>query len=415
MPVEPRHDERSRAQDCRLFPMLGQPPSQKAPKIGVLADDLSGALATASCLRARGWRTTVRCEPDTPLARDGRAVAVNMRTRDFAANGYEVAAQWAAWLTSSGCRHVELRIDSTLRGEPELELRGVLAGVGHPDPLMLAIPAFPEAGRFTVVGRQISSPRGRLDVPVGPLVFGDQPFRLVPLPEVERGATWLSRRLQHEIRDGGRRFVFDATDAGHLLTAAGVATQLLHAGPLITLSPGSWLRHPPRWRTAGMVVVAISSPTEQNAVQLDRLATLEGTVVVAPCHARRFALAELARSSTIVVETIRDGASAGNHADRAAAATEDVLRKLADGNVPLKGVVASGGHTAACLLDRLGPTALDADLEVDPLCPRGHLVGGPWSGLSLITKGGLVGDPSTLTRLVMSLHQEQQCLSPSSR
>jgi D-threonate/D-erythronate kinase len=68
--------------------------------------------------------------------------------------------------------------------------------------------------------------------------------------------------------------------------------------------------------------------------------------------------------------------------------------------------VASGGHMASRLVDALAAGRLAVTGEVAPLCPRGTVAGGPWSGLSVITKGGLIGDDRTLATLVDELWKE---------
>jgi PAS domain-containing protein len=71
-----------------------------------------------------------------------------------------------------------------------------------------------------------------------------------------------------------------------------------------------------------------------------------------------------------------------------------------------RGVVASGGHMASRLVDALGADRLGVAGEVAPLCPRGTVQGGPWSGLPVVTKGGLVGEDATLDALVENLWKE---------
>ena len=71
-----------------------------------------------------------------------------------------------------------------------------------------------------------------------------------------------------------------------------------------------------------------------------------------------------------------------------------------------RGIVASGGHLASQLVDALGAHRLAVTREVAPLCPRGTVAGGPWSGLSVITKGGLIGADGTLAALVDDLWKE---------
>jgi uncharacterized protein YgbK (DUF1537 family) len=61
---------------------------------------------------------------------------------------------------------------------------------------------------------------------------------------------------------------------------------------------------------------------------------------------------------------------------------------------------------ASRLVDALGADRLGVAGEVAPLCPRGTLHGGPWSGLPVVTKGGLVGEDATLDALVENLWKE---------
>jgi D-threonate/D-erythronate kinase len=47
------------------------------------------------------------------------------------------------------------------------------------------------------------------------------------------------------------------------------------------------------------------------------------------------------------------------------------------------------------VLAELGSHGLEISDEVVPLAVAGTLVGGPWDGLQIVTKGGLVGDAGT--------------------
>jgi hypothetical protein len=67
------------------------------------------------------------------------------------------------------------------------------------------------------------------------------------------------------------------------------------------------------------------------------------------------------------------------------------------------GIVVGGGATGSALMDALGIGELVAHGEVAPLCPRATVASGHWAGLPVITKGGLVGNPETLTHLVGTL------------
>jgi uncharacterized protein YgbK (DUF1537 family) len=59
------------------------------------------------------------------------------------------------------------------------------------------------------------------------------------------------------------------------------------------------------------------------------------------------------------------------------------------------GVYTTGGDLTAALLSELGSHGLEVTDEVVPLAVSGSVVGGPWDGLPIVTKGGLIGDAGT--------------------
>src|SRR2546430_45276 len=93
------------------------------PEIGILADDLAGAVASAERLRQRGLRAVVQWGAEDLLAAE--AIVVNLGTREIAkkrsnfGRGEEpdhIARDAAKSLFELGCRRFELRVDSTFRG-----------------------------------------------------------------------------------------------------------------------------------------------------------------------------------------------------------------------------------------------------------------------------------------------------------
>jgi uncharacterized protein YgbK (DUF1537 family) len=336
--------------------------------IGVLADDLTGALGSAARLKAGGLDPVVVWRPGD-LREPPRAAVVDMRTRDAPLGPRRTAADWAARLRELGCARFEQRIDSTLRGAPAEELAGLLEGAGLRDATVVAVPAFPQAGRVCSGGVQAG-------VAVGPRLFGDAPFEVVR-PETLRG----------RVEAGVTRLVVDGETEDDLRATAEAVDGL----DVVTASPGGWLRYHPRSR-GEFVLVVLGSNTELNHRQLARLN-------------------ERADARTRVVETIlgsapddlrRDPAMADRAADEAAALLEAAHMR----GERCRGVVASGGHMASRLVDALDAPRLAVAGEVEPLCPRGTVAGGPWSGLSVITKGGLIGTDGTLAALVDDLWKE---------
>jgi uncharacterized protein YgbK (DUF1537 family) len=116
------------------------------------------------------------------------------------------------------------------------------------------------------------------------------------------------------------------------------------------------------------------------------------------------------RADVVAVETLSrrpaDAAEAWLCSTLAAKAAGHVLEDAAVHEAACAGIVAGGGATGSALMDALGAAILSAEGEVCPLCPRAPVNGGEWSGVPVITKGGLVGERGTLARLVETLRKE---------
>ena len=182
---------------------------------------------------------------------------------------------------------------------------------------------------------------------------------------------------------------------------------------LITVSPGAWLKyHPARViRRPQFVLVVLSSATDQNHRQLERLISTMPCHVLDPSPATADPV-ELpdntgATPRVIVLETItsRRGLDAGDTSLSVSAAKSAATRL---GHRPQRRIALCRGGRQRWVHRRLpgrrvGSRRAGRTAEVEPLCGAGSLLGGGWDGLALITKGGLVGDDSTLSGLVTSL------------
>lgn len=320
--------------------------------IGVLADDLTGALGSAARLRAGGLEPVVVWRPED-LDRElrPRAAVVDMRTRDSLASPRATAAAWAERLRRMNCTRFEQRIDATLDGTPGEELTGLLEGAELHDAVVIAVPAWPDAEHLCRGGVQNG-------VDVGTTLFGERVESVRPDQLVAR------------VRSGSTRLVVDGI-SDHDLRNAAVAVDELEADfTIVTASPGAWLRyHPISARPRkGFALVVLGSEAAMDTEDLDAL-------VVGPEPPDWEEVAE--GGKTVVLDV-----------DRAAAKTAaDVLARAQELGLKCRGIVAGGGPLASRLVDELGAQRLAVAAEVAPLCARGTLFGGDWAGLPVITKG----------------------------
>jgi len=69
----------------------------------------------------------------------------------------------------------------------------------------------------------------------------------------------------------------------------------------------------------------------------------------------------------------------------------------------LAGLFLTGGAVARAVLERLGAHGIWVEGEVLPLAALGRLADGPFAGLAVVTKGGMVGGDDALVRCLAAL------------
>ena len=149
-------------------------------RIGLIADDLTGALDSGAGFAKAGLRSVMPFGPTGTVAlpvvadviifntasREGDAVVARERAREAALR-----------LLGHGVSLIYKKMDSVLRGHPGPELSGVLDAIAitHPGARALVAPAFPAQGRTTVDGVQlvhgvpVASHLGRLEHALAPV------------------------------------------------------------------------------------------------------------------------------------------------------------------------------------------------------------------------------------------------------
>ena len=149
-------------------------------RIGLIADDLTGALDSGAGFAKAGLRSVMPFGPTGTVALPVGAdvIIFNTATREGdAVVARERAREAALRLLGHGVSLIYKKIDSVLRGHPGPELSGVLDAIAitHPGARALVAPAFPAQGRTTVDGVQlvqgvpVASHLGRLEHALAPV------------------------------------------------------------------------------------------------------------------------------------------------------------------------------------------------------------------------------------------------------
>lgn len=360
------------------------------PKIAVIADDLTGAAASAACLAHHLGRpvpvlTYREAMPPGPLV-------VNTETREKPHPGRVGEVVKRLW--QRGYRRLDKRVDSTLRGSILEELREVRDAIGARVPLV-AVTAYPRAGRHTVDGTQrweSASPPHLLGV-VGEVVFGEEPHDLVRVRGQSPEDIW--DRIVGAARGVGQ-VVVDASTEDEL-SRVGMALSRWdtdQCGPLVTVSSGALLRFYPI-RPRRPAVVLLGSQTETVRVQAAHVMMSGWASVNAVSEDP-----ELPTRPWLLWRGDSTPRTPGRASEELAGLAVSRLQDLAAWGWRPDNIILVGGETAQAFMQAAGAQALDVYGTPFPLVARGKVRGGLFDGTLVWTKGGLVGGPELLWEIL---------------
>ncbi|MFI8849829.1 four-carbon acid sugar kinase family protein [Streptomyces sp. NPDC053499] len=445
------HTHTPEAVRCRA-PVVG-------PAVLIVADDLTGANATAAGFARTGMRAVTvgaHQDPATAARFGARFDAVVVSTDSRHCPPEEAAERVRAVIRhTGGAALVSHRVDSTLRGNLGASTQAALRAVSEQTgrrAVALCAPAHPEAGRQTVQGTQLwdgarledtevaRDPRSPLPTSqVADLLHLQAPGLSVaqlPLSAVTGSEPALRALVEKRLADGVDVLVADALTTSHLDRIADAAVRAAPVGVgevvWVGVDPGpSSLALATAMGltggTGGAPVLAVSgSTTRLTRTQLSRLRAEHPVVVVRPCLERESsvpdvtataealgqALATAGPGEVVLLATVLDEADiaadcGAEDAERLPGALARSVRgALERHDVPgVEGLFSTGGDVSAALFAELGAHGLDVAEELVPLAVAGTFVGGPWAGLPVVTKGGLVGDAGTTSHCVTHLRR----------
>jgi uncharacterized protein YgbK (DUF1537 family) len=400
------------------------------PRVGIVADDLTGAADTALQFVRAGWQTEMQLRPG---ASDAQVLAVTTDSRTLnAADAGKAVAGAVAQLRGSGVAHLYKKIDSTLRGQLRPEVRAAVEAWST-NAIAVVCPAFPEMGRTLVDGRLCVNGMPVSDTalsadPITPVVESHVPT-LLGASYVAQKEGQSARSLADVIAASAPMVVVDAANDDQLKHLAEAVALL---GPhVIPVGSAGLARHLARaWKVDERIPLGISS---EASVVKDTITSRITIVIVTSLQdvARRQAAAVAAAGAVhgqpAPADLIDDDAwgrwstkicdSLGLHStllltapldrrphlppelipERFADVTARIIRKAGAGAC---GVVVTGGDGARAVARTLDATGFQILGEVTNGVPLGRLVGGPADGLRFVTKAGGFGDADTLLQAV---------------
>jgi uncharacterized protein YgbK (DUF1537 family) len=407
----------------------------------VVADDLTGANAAAAGFARSGFRSVTASagERADVVAEMVSRFDVVVATTDSRHLDPAEAARRVAAVVRAGwpARLVCNRIDTTLRGNIGATTRAVLDEVTAASDgarvVVLCAPAHPAAERQTIGGMQLLGGRRLEDTEVArdsrtpvrtsdvvELLRGqaDLAVAAVPLGLVTGDEPALVDEVRRVLAEGVDVVVADATTEEHLdrvaaaCVAASEGTGIVWAtsdpGPASVamakaLGLGGSAEGAPLLAVSGSATELTRTQLQQLAVErgaLTHRAVRHGAVPDVDATARLLdeALSSAGPKDVVVLATVLDESDlcrpTAEEADEIPQALARAVRRNLEAH-PIDGLFTTGGDVTAALLAELGSHGLEISDEVVPLAVAGTLVGGPWDGLPIVTKGGLVGDAGT--------------------
>lgn len=410
-------------------------------QVGILADDLSGALNIGVEFAATGLKTAViqGFAGDKLPPKDADVLIIDTETRNVAFDvAFDNVGKTALALRELEPAWVVKKLDSLLRGSISAELEAIMEAFAFDSCLLCA--ASPKLGRQTIGGYHIIDgvplaqklaeldPTSTLDstgavsssaVPEILAAQSTRPVMHLTLDQIEQDGAKVVAALQtlH-----GSIIVADCCqqqDLNRVVAAAAEAGIRFFAG---TYGLGEALRgilEPP----PHPVLVVIGSLSEASTRQVNRLVQDEGCALVEVAYDESFLSGDLAAFAQPYLEQLQAAGGrdtvlkvssaqaqqlwdwAAHHEQPQTTVSQRVDALLQHLLMPILSeydcIIASGGSTAAAVFQLLGAEGLRlGEQEVIAGVPSSIISGGPHAGKLFIAKPGSQGTDSALVDLV---------------
>ncbi|WP_105566982.1 four-carbon acid sugar kinase family protein [Microbacterium halophytorum] len=405
--------------------------SSSEAALGIVADDLTGALDSAVKFARSGWNADLVLGRVQDLAvRTGSAFTVTTDARTQSADVASAAtANAVRGFVQAGVERILVKIDSTIRGSVAAQIDGALAvwRAHRPNAIAVVCPAYPAMGR-TVSGGIVHVDGVRVDRtwmaddPVTPVTDADLRGLLPNAAVLGAGPEEeLAGRITQARLSGHDAVVVDAADEAALESIAAAARRLgpdavlVGAAGIAQAFAGEAARGAGGQRNPDVArpLVIASSLHERTHEQLDRLiaerevlqayepslpdlrtdSDVEAWVAALP-------IAEVDGITILRTPTTRtsdDGAAVAVSARLALAADLIAARSVPDL------LLLMGGEGARAVLRRIGAQRVQIQREIREGMPLGRVVGGFLDGALIITKAGGFGRPEDISDVLAEL------------
>ena len=412
-------------------------------KIIVVADDLTGANATSILLKKNGYESTTFLDIEVYDRESNRELDVVSISTDSRAIDSELAYEKVDRVVKSfrdeDVEFYAKRIDSTLRGNIGSEVKAVLDNLNG-DTVAMVLPSYPGSKRVVIGNHMLVDgvPLSRTSVAKDPKtpVYSSSvynilkkdyqdPIGIIYLDTVEGGIAEIEREINLLFKKGIRMISFDAiTD----LDIENIAIAIDNTGlDIVSVDPGPLTQALARQRFKDKafnekIMLTIGSVTDVTVKQVEAFKR-EEKVYFEKVDAEKLIYEstrhlEIERASQIILSKMEDynlfgvistkekerlldlgqigreiGLDEDGVSNRISSGLAEISKKVMDKKgKEISGLYTSGGDITVEVCKVLGAVGIRMIDEVMPLAVYGKLKDGCFHGLSIVTKGGLIGD-----------------------
>lgn len=422
-------------------------------KIGVIADDLTGANATGVRLTKSGFQTSTMVHYNQAPTAAQASVCVDTDSRYAKSDVAQMrVAKVLDNLSAWGVEVVCKRIDSTVRGNIGIEIDTILNKLGE-TAIAVVVPSFPDSDRVVSGGYLLVNgvPLQSTDVakdPVAPLtksyvptiVQGQSKYHVahIGLEVVLAGEQEVAQVFKQQIQAGTRIVVVDAVTNEDIEVIAN-AMAALKEQKMIPCDPGPLTAAFSRAYFSQAlsnkkILVTVGSVTVNSANQLHYLmektnahpiyvetAKLTASTDMWEQEVQRVVeavLQEMKQQEILIITTYIPGSEPldlKEIAEQQNMKQEFLAKRIADGlgkitrlvieqsEFEIGGCFSSGGDVTASICSLGHVEGIKLHDEIQPLVAYGEFIGGYFDGIPLVTKGGMAGDKKAIYTSVRHL------------
>ena len=409
----------------------------------VIADDLTGSNATCSLFKKIGLRAASILKLQGDINYDVDVISYSTASRGLdKEEAYKKVSEAIKILKNKDVLVYNKRIDSTLRGNIGTEINAMLDNL-EDDRIAVVIPSYPDSGRIVVNKTMLvngvlleNSDAGK--DPKTPIKTScvesliqkgiKYSSTYFTLSDIEQPIEEIVKKIQEAIKKS-RVLIFDAVNNEDIIK---ISKAIIHSDiDIVTVDPGPFTLYyskelQKKNHLEKKILMVIGSVTATTKKQIEYILQEEDIFLVKMKVEDFFEKETCLKEIERVIAYIKKGIASYDlflvttspigdekKADLqkltenlnttveeiskiiANTLTETIVKILKE-TQKFEGIYSSGGDITIALLEKLKAIGVEIREEVIPLAAYGRIMGGDFSNLKLVSKGGMVGDETVI-------------------